>query len=206
MSSKPKVILLCGKAGSGKSYILNLIHNYYKESSIINYLTLKTDRPPRLGEEHCIDYDFCTLNEFNQYKYLIKKGYSVGEGENWQYWKYGLPVDAIKENKVNIGILDPESILTLYESQKYDLQIIYVYAHPQLRIERQFNRAESTKEYSEICRRFLNDEKDFKLLDKFNFIKIYNSYSEENEGIGMHGVALIYELIEEFADDMGNMN
>lgn len=206
MSSKPKVILLCGKAGSGKSYILNLIHNYYKESSIINYLTLKTNRPPRLGEKHCIDYDFCNYQDFAKEDYLIRKGYSVGEGKYWQYWHYGLPKDKIKSDKVNIGILDPESILALEETNNYHIQAVYVYAHPQLRIERQFKRAESTKDYVEICRRFLSDEKDFEILEKINHLVLYNSYAEENEGVGMHGVALIYELIEEFADDMGNMN
>ena len=45
MSSKPKLVLLCGKSGSGKSYELNLMYNrLYKYLDKINFMVMNTTR------------------------------------------------------------------------------------------------------------------------------------------------------------------
>ena len=58
------------------------------------------------------------------------------------------------------------------------------------------------KGYSEICRRFLADEKDFKILDQLDYTTINNSYFEENN----HNYYLIYDYIDQLLADMGNMS
>lgn len=203
MSRKPNLILLCGKSGSGKSYELNLMYNrYYKYLDKINFLTVNTTRPPRLEDIESIDYNFCTKKDFDKEKYLIKKGFSTGEGLHWQYWSYGLPESSIDPDKINIGILDPESILEIKKMDRFNLKVFYISAHPQLRLERSFRKAESTRAYSEICRRFLADEKDFQILDQLDYTIINNSYSEENN----HNYYLIYNYIDQLLADKDNMS
>ena len=85
---------------------------------------------------------------------------------------------------------------------KFNLKIFYISAHPQLRLERNFRKADSTKAYSEICRRFLADEKDFKILNQLDYTIINNSYSEENN----HNYYLIYNYVDQLLADKDNMS
>lgn len=167
-----KTIILCGKAGSGKNFIINLIFNRYQDQNLLNYLRLDTTRPPRPSEINEIDYNFLSLGDFQRKKYLCKESFTTGEGVNWAQWWYGLPIDSLKEDKINIGILSPFSLVSFYNLYP-ETKIFYITTDPAIRLNRQMKR-ETKPDYSEICRRYLADEKDFKQIETLPFEKIYN--------------------------------
>ena len=185
-----KTILLCGKAGSGKSYLLDKIFDTYYGKNELNYLRLCTTRPPRDDETDGIDYDFCNEKEFSEKIFLWKDGFSVGEGLNWHYWKYGLELSRVDQTKTNIGILPPRGIKEYLNWFPMTTKVFYISASPRTRLIRQMDR-ELNPDYSEICRRFLSDEKDFLKLREFSFTKIRNDNFPKDQGLD-----LIFEAID----------
>ena len=109
---------------------------------------------------------------------------------------------SIDPDKINVGILDPESVLDLQKMNLFNIKIFYMYAHPQLHLERSYRRAETVRDYSEICHRFLSDEKDFQILNRLNYTTINKSYTEENN----HNYYEIYNYIDQLLADKDNMS
>lgn len=195
------IIILCGKAGSGKNFILDLILNRYKGKNLLNYLRLDTTRPPRPSEINEIDYNFLSLGEFQRKPHICKESFITGEGVNWAQWWYGLPENSLKKDKINLGILSPFSLIEFYKLYPIT-KIFYINADPAIRLNRQMKR-EKNPDYSEICRRYLADEKDFKQLETLPYEEIYNgTFPVPNASIES-----VFSYIDRLAKgDKGNMS
>ena len=156
---KYKLIILCGKAGAGKDFLLKRISEKEENKNLLNLLILDTTRPKRDYEIEGTDYNFLTEEEFAKKEHI--------EWNVFNDWYYGIPLDSLKEDKINITVLSPSGINQIYNRniEKQDIEIIsfFVHADPYTRLMRQMTR-EQNPDYSEICRRFLTDEQDFKIL------------------------------------------
>ncbi len=166
--SNYELVVLCGKSGAGKNYLLQKIKEYYKDK--LNYIISDTTRPPRMGEVNGIDYNFISSEEFYNSKYIEKTSYETEEG----VWYYGTSKQSLDPYRINIGIFNLEGVDNLYKNDNLRLHLFYISADDRTRLLRQMNR-EKYPDYKEICRRFLADEKDFKNLYKYPFRKIRNS-------------------------------
>ena len=188
------LIILCGPAGSGKNYILNNLMSKYPED--LNLIIPDTTRPPRDSEKDGVDYNFLTTDEF-----FTKKHLEVTEFNNWYY---GTPIDALRQNKINITILNPMAILQIYKYiDNLNIKIFYIDVPDKIRILRQLNR-ETFPDVYEICRRFLADKQDFnkllsthlplKKITNLTFMDITKFFTA------------VKEIIDEFKVDLDNIN
>ena len=191
--NKYNLIVLCGPAGSGKNYMLNKLMSKYPDD--LNLIIPDTTRPPRDSEKDGVDYNFLTADKF-----FTKKHLEVTEFNNWYY---GTPLDTLRQDKVNITILNPMAISQIYKYiDNLNIKIFYIDVPDKIRITRQLNR-ETFPDVYEICRRFLADKQDFnKLLsthlplEKINnltFIDVTKFFTA------------VKEIIDEFKVDLDNI-
>lgn len=153
MNKKYKVLALYGKGGAGKDTILNwIVSNYPYMHEIISCTT----RPPRSYEKEGVNYFFLTKDEF------IEKHQSGNMLETAEFngWYYGTPLSSLKEDKINIGVFNPDGIMQLLADARLDVLSIEIIAKDKLRIYRMLER-DRNADCQEVCRRFLEDEKDF---------------------------------------------
>lgn len=194
-----EIIILCGKSGAGKNYLLQKIKNHFKDN--LNYIVSDTTRPKRYKEVEGKDYHFISDIKFHAKKYLEKTCYRTKEG----VWNYGTPLSALDSNKINIGIFNVDGIKQLFANSLIDenikLHIYYISADDKTRLLRQLNREEYPN-CLEICRRFLADEKDFKNLYKYPFKKIRNSSGLIDDQYA----AVLIEEIDQIKADFDKMN
>lgn len=166
MNKKYKIVALFGESASGKDTICKKIVSEYP--FITHALISHTTRPPRDYEINGIDYHFISNVEFAE---KVLDG-SMLEATCFRDWHYGTALDALDIDKVNIGVFNITGIECLLEDNRLDVYPIYVYASPKTRLIRSLNR-EQNPDCTEICRRFLSDEKDFSLVD-FDYEQIIN--------------------------------
>ena len=194
-----EVVILCGKSGAGKNYLLQKMKDHFKDD--LNYIISDTTRPKRYKEIDGEDYHFISDIQFHTKKYLEKTSYRTEEG----VWNYGTPLSALDPNKVNIGIFSINGIKQLFTNCYIDedikLHIYYISADDKTRLLRQLNREEYPN-CLEICRRFLADEKDFKNLYKYPFRKIRNSSGLIDDQCA----AVLIEEIDQIKADFDKMN
>lgn len=174
--NKYKVIALCGKAGSGKNYLLNKLvaadSNLYP---IVSYTT----RPPREGEVEGKDYYFISKEEFAN-KVL---NFEMLEAVEFNGWHYGTGYGSFSEDKINVGIFDPQGIEILMGYDNIDLIVYYIQAADKNRLMRQLQREENPN-VREIIRRFNADDEDFYELDfatDWEYYTIKNNTLEDAE-------------------------
>jgi guanylate kinase len=153
-----KIVALFGKAGAGKDTILNGFCNKYRDD--YNKIISCTTRPSRDYEKDGIDYHFLTNAKFLE---EISNG-NMLEVTEFRDWFYGTSKSNLTENKINIGVFNPEGVLNLMETASLEKNIIIIpieiYAKDVTRIKRQLDR-EQNPDCLEICRRFQTDEADF---------------------------------------------
>ena len=114
------LIVFCGKSASGKDTYLNLLtQDEYKDlwKKEISPVVSCTTRPKRDNEIDGKDYYFITKEEMLE-KLVRDEMYEITEFNNWFY---GTPRSSIKEDKINIGIFNPEGIKILSEEYTNDL-------------------------------------------------------------------------------------
>ena len=123
--SKIKVLILFGRSGAGKDTVANwIIKNVPNTSKVI----LDTTRPKRDYEVDGVHYNFITATEY--YRKLDSRKYFTSNVFN--NWAYGITKNSLKENKVNVCVLDPASIKSLLEytdKNIYDILPIFIYAN-----------------------------------------------------------------------------
>lgn len=87
------------------------------------------------------------------------------ETSDFNNWHYGTELKALDKDKINIGVFNPEGIISLLnKSEEINLKIFYIITDDKMRLLRQLNR-EQNPNVKEIIRRFNTDEADFKWMD-----------------------------------------
>lgn len=97
-------LIISGASGSGKSTLLNRLCAKYP--GVFGYSVSHTTRPPRVGEQQGIHYNFVSLEEFN----LLKDNDEFVETSEFSGNLYGTTFGAIRsvENRNKICLLDLE--------------------------------------------------------------------------------------------------
>lgn len=160
------IIALVGKSASGKSTILKRVLEKDKYHKIISCTT----RPLRENEKDGIDYYFLSEQEFNN---------KIANNEMLEYtsfnnWRYGTSLSSLKEDKINIGIFNPQGILNLSKNSNINLKTYYIDVTDKERLIRSLER-EKNPDIKEIIRRYQADEKDFEVLKELIYTTIPNN-------------------------------
>ena len=183
-----KLIMLVGKAGSGKDTILREV---VKQSPYVHEIVSCTTRPPREGEVDGINYHFLTGEQFGK-KVLQNE---MLEATCFNDWFYGTSIDSLDEDMVNIGVFNPEGVESILAYNNIDSIVVYVDTKDKERLIRQLNR-ESDPDVNEVIRRFKADEMDFDELD-FNYVRLENNTKEDLRVNTSAVMALVQELKDE---------
>lgn len=148
------ILALFGQSGAGKDTVLNYLNKMYKEfiHSIVHFTT----RPKRDYEINGKDYYFFTTEEemARQYKVPIEFTY-------FNHWLYGTFIDELDSHKINIGTFNISSIKSMMKAPNFDVRAVQICAPDRQRLIRNLTREEGP-DCTEICRRFLADQVDFK--------------------------------------------
>ena len=172
-----RIFCIMGKSASGKDTIYNLVKKDFKNlSSVITYTT----RPMRDGEIQNETYHFISIKEMNHLEkngeLIERRDYETVDG----IWSYATGINCFNKNKDYLLITTPEAYGKMKEKMK-DVKLIpiYIEADDDVRLIRSISREKKNgrKNYREICRRFLADEKDFneKILEKLEIKNIFNN-------------------------------
>lgn len=156
-----KIIALCGKSGAGKDSLMMAIFSHLEK--YLNPIISHTTRPKREKEIADKSYHFVSEDEFLT---LIDENKML-ETTSFNNWYYGTSIDSLSNDKINIGVFNPDGIMSLLEDDRIELEIYYITAKGKTRLIRQLNREENP-DVDEIIRRYDADEIQFQ---KMNNIK-----------------------------------
>ena len=165
-----KIIAICGEAGAGKDTLLRKVCDKYDVNEIISC----TSRPMREGEIDGKNYYFLKDDVF------MKKIWTgeMLECTTFNDWHYGTSIDALRKDKVNVGVFNIAGIEFMLEQPDLDITIVYVNVPAKERLMRQLNR-ETNPDVDEIVRRYGTDLKDFKKLNSYHHIVIDNLTTQD---------------------------
>lgn len=187
-----KFVLLVGQSSSGKDSLLNEVLKVSNVNKIVSYTT----RPMRANEVDGEDYHFITKEEFlNKDDIFECKTYKTNDG----VWYYGVGCSCLREDIVNIGVVDINGLTEfIYEFGEENIDIFYIYASSHTRLLRSLNR-EGVKltdsQCYEICRRYIADDNDMN-IEKIKDIKNVICLSNEDEEDFENNVEIIVDTIE----------
>ena len=154
--NKKIIIAIIGESGAGKDTFAWALHDFCEW----NMVTLSTTRPIRDYEVEDEDYYFIDEDTFK--KKVLDNDMIVHNYFN--NWYYGIEKHRLT-NGVNIVVISPGGLrqLQTYAENNDDIVVLayYLWVHPKVRLERALKR-EYCPDITEICRRFLADEEDFK--------------------------------------------
>ena len=170
------ILILCGKAASGKDTLKRYIVEALELSGIeFNNVVNTTTRPPREGEVDGVNYHFCSAEEMTK-KILNDE---MAEAVLFNDWVYGTENKALSEDKLNVGIFNLEGIEALRQNPNHNIFAVYLDVEDSVRLIRYLNRENMTKEkINEMFRRYKADEIDFVDVDD---LVDYKLTIEDNE-------------------------
>ena len=158
-----KIVYIIGKSSSGKDTIFKKL----KEKLNFNTYIMYTTRPIREGEKEGITYHYISNEKMQRYiegkekeKLIEYRTYQTVHGP----WTYATIADEQFQSDKNMLMLGTlESYEKMKNVFKNELIPIYIEVEDGLRLERAIKRERQEKEpkYTELCRRFLADSKDF---------------------------------------------
>ena len=173
MNKKYKVIAICGKSAAGKDTLLQTMLSVLGDE--VHEIISHTTRPPREGEVEGKNYYFTTDDIFMR-KIWHNEMLETAKYRNW--W-YGTAIDALDEDKINIGVFNRKGLDSLKNYKgDLDLYVVYVIADDKVRLLRSLHREEHP-DVAEIVRRYQADEEEWRGYVGANFI-VENS----GDGIG----------------------
>lgn len=164
-----KIFCFMGKSSSGKDTIYKIISNDFKE---IKGIVPFTTRPIRDGEIEGKEYYFVTEEEFEKMIYddlvIEFRRYNTQHGI-WTYFTASKNIDLDNNDYMIINTLEGYNSLKKYYGDDVVVPI-YIEVENGIRLTRALEREkiQVNPKYEEMCRRFLEDEKDFsndKLID-----------------------------------------
>lgn len=147
------IVVLIGKAGSGKDSILKEV---VKQIPTLHKVIPYTTRPKREKEIDGVDYYFISPNDFAT-KIMMNK---MIEFTEFNDWFYGTGYGGLNEDKINIGVFNPAAVDVLCYDRNVRPLIFYIDASNKNRLLRQLNR-EDDPDIEEIIRRYRTDKIDF---------------------------------------------
>ena len=159
-----KIFYIMGKSAVGKDRIYSVLRRD-KELNLKNIL-LYTTRPIRKGERDGVDYYFINEEQIQ----MFQKEEQIIEMRSYQtvhgIWRYLTVNDGQfqleQQSCIMIGTLESYEKMKQYFGSSL-LVPIYVKVDDGIRLERALKREreQENPKYSELCRRYLADEKDF---------------------------------------------
>lgn len=160
-----KLFILTGQSASGKSTIEKLLYEKIEKQGLpIKKLISNTTRKPRQEEIQGVDYNFCTLHDFD----LLHKNNELIEynafridsiRETWIYFTKKSDVDL--ENQSMLAIKEPVGISQLRQQYKDKTIVFYITCPDEIRKERYISRGATTDDVDD---RFARDFETFKYL------------------------------------------
>lgn len=185
--NKIPIIALFGKSGAGKDYYQKWLVKTFPD---LHPIISCTTRPPREGEQDKVDYYFLSDEEF------VAKvaNQEMLEATVFKGWGYGTPIEALREDKINIGVFNPEGVECLIADSRLEVIPVYIHAEDKVRLIRALNR-ESNPDCAEICRRYEADERDFRDID-FECYTFDNTY-EPTELMKKRWFGFLIDLLSE---------
>lgn len=158
-----RIFYLMGKSASGKDSVYRELMGRFPFKKMIMYTT----RPRRQTEEDGVQYYFTDETEYQRLlengKVIESRCYQTMHGP-WIYYTVddGTVRREGDEQYLVIGTLESYNQLKSYFGEEM-LVPVYLEVDDGLRLERALNRErkENHPRYSEMCRRYLADEKDF---------------------------------------------
>ena len=158
-----KIFYVMGKSASGKDTVYKLLLERMPE---LKTVVLYTTRPIRDGEREGVEYHFSdedALIKARENGHLIEaRTYDTVFGP-WSYFTVDDgQFDLEHHDYLMIGTLESFEKMQGYFGK--DIMVpVYIYIEDGVRLERALSREKMQKnpKYSELCRRYLADEKDF---------------------------------------------
>lgn len=167
------IFCIVGESGAGKTFYTNALmsdHGFLRKSKI-SFLIYGTTREPRSGEKDGVDYNFVTLEEFNNIpkdKLIEFRTYNTITGKKHYFTK----TDYIESGKSHLlctaSLYQYESyrnwinLENIKSPGKYNLYLIIFSADVRNRLLRIIkNRCKSDNEVYEACRRIVEERAEF---------------------------------------------
>ena len=169
-----KIFCIVGKSASGKDTIYKEIVSAYKDE--LESVVLGTTRPMRSGEKDGVDYKFFTNQQLSelekQGKVIEKRQYNTMQGL-WSYFTLEFDLSKNKNHILITTLEGAHSITRHYGEGK--VCVIYLTIDDKERLLRCIDRESRQKnpDYSEVCRRFIADQKDFSAEKISEFNNLY---------------------------------
>lgn len=181
-----KIFCIIGKSGSGKDTVFSELIR--KNIPGLRRVVMHTTRPMRVKETEGVEYHFTddrTLQEFEaQGKVLERRSYNTVHGI-WSYFTVDSEIDLSEKcDYIMIGTADVvEKLCERFGDDS--VIVIYLVLDDRERLSRCINREsqQKTPDYSEVCRRYLADEKDFpkERTDRYKHIFCVDSSGSVDE-------------------------
>ena len=176
-----KIFVLMGKSSTGK----DTVYKRLRESSLeFKNVVIYTTRPMRQGETEGVEYHFVSEETRDNYcqtgKVIERRDYNTVYGM-WSYFTVDDgQIDVAGDSKyLVIGTLESYEKFVDYYGKEIVVPI-YIEVDDRTRIHRAIEREDMQEipKYSEMCRRFLADEKDFSddLLVKWGIDRRFANY------------------------------
>ena len=188
------ILILCGKAASGKDTLKRYIVEALELSGIeFNNVVNTTTRPPREGEVDGVNYHFCSAEEMTK-KILNDE---MAEAVLFNDWVYGTENKALSEDKLNVGIFNLEGIEALRQNPNHNIFAVYLDVEDSVRLIRYLNRENMTKEkINEKFRRYKADEIDFADVDDLIDYKLTIEDNENKMVVADRVLRMAFENFE----------
>ncbi len=141
-------LIICGKSGSGKDYLLGQLRTMGFRTSVKT-----TTRPQRTSETNGVDYHFITNDSFINTEMIVEQTFYNHQNDEW-FYGFGK-----KEfNEKNVFIMTPGEIDQIDENIRKECFVVYLNIDMETRKNRLSNREDIN---DSIQRRLDADEKDF---------------------------------------------
>lgn len=179
-----KLFVVMGKSAAGKDTVFKEItRRDLNLKTVAGYTT----RPIRDGEKNGEEYFFVTKEELGRLqesnKVIEHRAYDTMHGV-WDYFTVDDgQIDFNERSSIMIGTLDTYRKIREYLG-KDRVVPLYLEVEDGIRLERALAREKTQKKpkYTELCRRFLADEEDFK-EENLHELGINKRYNNENSEI-----------------------
>lgn len=161
-----KLIAVCGESASGKNVLVELLLEKYPET--FHKKVSHTTRKPRSGELNGEDYHFIPREEFFN---LIMTDQMIEAAEIGGEM-YGTCINSLDDDKINVGIFDPQGLEILSDTKDIELLPFYIRTDERIRVRRSLDRETSI---DAIYKRLKEDRRLFDGIRNFPHIIILDN-------------------------------